>query len=166
MALVPAVRKIVAGLDPEIPVQGAKTMEDNVALVHSYERFSTLLLGVFAALALGLAVIGIYGVFSYAVAARTREFGIRLATGARGADILRLVLREAAVLSGAGLVVGLPAALAASRVLGSMIRGAGAGDPWTYAATAVVLVATALAASYLPARRAAMLDPVQALRSE
>jgi putative ABC transport system permease protein len=124
------------------------------------------LLGVFAALALGLAVVGVYGMFSYAVAARTREFGIRLATGARGADILRLVLREAAMLSGAGLVVGLPAAVGASRVLGSMVSGTAKADPWIYAATAVVLVGTALAASYIPARRAANLDPVQALRSE
>jgi ABC-type antimicrobial peptide transport system permease subunit len=100
------------------------------------------------------------------VAARTREFGIRLAIGARGADILRLVLREAAMLAGAGLAVGLPAALAASCVLGSLVSGTAAADPWTYAATAVVLVGTALAASYIPARRAADLDPVQALRSE
>lgn len=165
-ALLPSLRKIVAGLDPEVPVQGARIMEDRVSLVHSYERFSTLLLGAFAALALGLAAVGIFGVFSYAVAARTREFGIRLATGARGTDILRLVLREAAILSGAGLVVGLPAALAASRVLGSMVRGAVTSDPWTYATTAVVLVCAALAASYIPARRAAKLDPLQALRCE
>ena len=127
LALLPAVRKIVAGLDPELPVQGARTMEENLFLLHSYQRFSTLLLGVFAALALGLAVVGIYGVFSYAVAARTREFGIRLATGARRADILRLVLREAAILSLAGLAVGLPAALATSRVLRSMVERSGCG---------------------------------------
>lgn len=166
MGLLPAVRKIVAGLDPEIPVQGARNMEENVFLLHSYQRFSTLLLGVFAALALSLAVVGIYGVFSYAVAARTHEFGIRLATGARRADILWLVLREAAILSGAGLAVGLPAALAASRVLRSMVSGAEAADPWTYAGTVVVLAGTALASSYVPARRAAGLDPLQALRYE
>jgi predicted permease len=166
LELVPAIRKIVAGLDPEIPVQDARTMDDNIFLVHSYQRFSTLLLGVFAALALALAVVGIYGVFSYSVAARTREFGIRLATGARGGDILRLVLREAAILSGAGLMVGLPAALAASRVLGSVVGGTVAADSLTCVTTAVVLAATALAASYIPARRAARLDPLQALRHE
>jgi putative ABC transport system permease protein len=166
IALLPAVRKIVADLDPEIPVQGARTMEDNMALVHSYERFSTVLLGAFAALALGLAAVGIYGVFSHAVAARTREFGIRLATGARGGDILRLVLRESALLCIAGLAVGLPAALAAARALGSMISGAAAEDPWTYATAAAVLAGVALAASYIPARRAARVDPLQALRCE
>lgn len=166
MALLPAIRKIVAGLDAEIPVDGAQTLDDRVFLVHSYERFATVLLGAFAALALGLAVVGIYGVFSYAVAARTREFGIRLATGAGGGDILGLVLGEAAALSCAGLAVGLPAAVAASRVVRSMVEGAPAADSWTYAATAAVLVATALAASYVPARRAAKLDPLRALRYE
>jgi ABC-type antimicrobial peptide transport system permease subunit len=166
MMLLPALQRIVAGLDPELPVQGARTMRDNVFLVHSYERFSTLLLAVFAALALGLAIVGIYGVFSYAVAARTREFGIRLATGARREDILRLVLREAAILSGAGLAVGLLGAMAATRLLGSLIGGVARSDPWTYPATAAVLLGTALAASYLPARRAARLDPLQALRQE
>jgi hypothetical protein len=166
MRLLPAVRQIVAGLDPEIPVQDARTMEDNVLLVHSYRRFTTLLLSVFAALALGLAVVGIYGVFAHGVAARTREFGIRLATGARGSDILRLVLGEAAMLCAAGLAAGIPAAWGASRLLGSMVDGATASEPWTYAATAVVLVLTALAASYIPAQRAARLDPLQSLRSE
>jgi putative ABC transport system permease protein len=167
MRLLPAVRRIVAAIDPEIPVQGARTMEESLYLVHSYQRFSTLLLAVFAALALGLAMVGIYGVFSYAVAARTREFGIRLATGARGADILRLVLGEAALLSALGLAAGLPAALAAPRLLGSMVEeSAAAPDPWTFAASAAVLVSTALAASYLPARRAARLDPLQSLRCD
>ncbi len=110
--------------------------------------------------------MGIYGVFSYAVAARTREFGIRLATGAERGDILSLVLREEAVLSIVGLAIGLPAALAASRVLRSMVQGTTMADPWTYAAAATVLVATALAASYFPARRASKLDPLRALRYE
>ena len=133
-------------------------------MVHSYQRFTTVLLGAFAALALGLAVVGIYGVFSYAVAARAREFGIRLATGAGRGDILGLVLREAAVLSIVGLALGLPAALAASRVLRSMVEGATMADPWTYAAAAAALVAPALTASYFPERRAAKLDPLRALQ--
>jgi len=166
MGLLPAVRKIVAGLDPEIPIQGARTMEDNVYLVHSYERFSAVLLGAFAGLALCLAVVGIYGVFSYAVAARTREFGIRLATGARAGDILRLVLGEAAMLCGVGLAVGIPAAWGAARVVRSAIHGAAGADLWTYGTTAAVLVGVALAASYVPARRAAKLDPLAALRCE
>jgi predicted permease len=166
MGLLPAVRKIVAGLDPEIPVQGARTMAENVFLVHSYQRFGALLLTVFAVLALGLAAVGIYGVFSYAVAARTREFGVRLATGACGADILRLVLREAALLSGAGLALGIPAAVAALRLLGSVVNMPVGADALTCAAMAVVLVSTALAASYIPARRAAKLDPLVALRCD
>jgi putative ABC transport system permease protein len=164
LGLLPAIRRTIAGLDPEIPVEGARTLDDRVFMVHSYQRFTTVLLGAFGALALGLAVVGIYGVFSYAVAARTREFGIRLATGAGPGDILGLVLREAAALSIVGLALGLPAALAASRVLRSMVEGATMADPWTYSATAAALVATALAASYFPARRAAKLDPLRALR--
>lgn len=166
MLLLPAVLKIVAGLDPEIPVQGARTMDDRIFLVHSYERFVTVLLGVFAALGLALAAAGIFGVFSYAVAARTREFGIRVAAGARSADILWMVLREAVILSGTGLVLGLPVALAAQRVLGNMISGSATADPWTYSTAAAVLVGAGLAATYIPARRAAQLDPLEALRCE
>jgi predicted permease len=164
--LIPAVRRIVAELEPEAPVFDVRTMEEHVFAANSAARFSTVLLGVFAGLALALAVVGIYGVFSYAVAARTREFGIRIASGARARDILKLVVGDGAVLCAAGLAAGLPAALAATRTLGSLLYEVKPGDAATYFAAAAVLVATALAACLLPALRATKVDPVVALRCE
>jgi len=111
-------------------------------------------------------VVGIYGVFSYAVAARTREFGIRIASGARARDILRLVIADGAVLCAAGLAAGLPVALAATRTLGSLLYDVKPGDAATYIAASAVLVATALAACLLPAWRATKVDAVVALRCE
>jgi ABC-type antimicrobial peptide transport system permease subunit len=166
MSLLPEVRKIVAGLDREIPVQGARTMEDNISLVHSYERFSTLLLAAFAALALGLAIVGIYGVFSYVVAARTREFGIRLALGAQRQDVLVIVIREAFKVTLAGLLVGILAALALTRFLSSLLYGVKPTDPLTLVAVSLLLVCVALVACYIPARRATKVDPMAALRHE
>jgi predicted permease len=164
--LIPAVRRVVAEMEPEAPVYDARAMEEHVFAANSSARFSTVLLGMFAGLALGLAVVGIYGVFSYAVAARTREFGIRIASGARAGDILKLVIRDGAVLCAAGLAAGLPAALAATRALGSLLYDVKPGDPATYFAAAAVLVATALAACLLPALRATKVDPMVALRCE
>jgi len=164
--LIPAVRRIVAELEPETPVFDARTMEEHVFAANSAARFSTVLLGVFAGLALALAVVGIDGVFSYAVAARTREFGIRIASGARAGDILKLVIGDGAVLCAAGLAAGLPAALAATRALGSLSYDVQPGDAATYFAAAALLVAAALAACLLPAWRATRVDPVVALRCE
>ncbi len=166
LAFLPEVRKMVAGLDPEIPVQDARTMEGNIALVHSYERFSTLLLGVFAALALGLAIVGIYGVFSYAVAARTREFGIRLALGAQRRDVLKLVLRESFALVLAGMGVGIIGALGLTRFLSSLLYGVKPTDSLTLVAVSMLLIGVSLVACYIPARRATKVDPMVALRYE
>jgi ABC-type antimicrobial peptide transport system permease subunit len=164
--LIPAVRRVVAELEPEVPVYDARTMEEHVFAANSAARFSTVLLGMFAGLALALALVGIYGVFSYAVAARTREFGIRIASGARARDILKLVVGDGAVLCAAGLAAGLPAALASTRALGSLLYDVKPGDAATYFAASAVLVATALAACLLPAWRATKVDPVVALRCE
>jgi len=164
--LIPAVRRIVAEMEPEAPVYDARSMEEHVFAANSAARFSTVLLGVFAGLALALAVVGIYGVFSYAIAARTREFGIRIASGARAGDILKLVIADGAMLCAAGLAAGLPAALAATRALGSLSYDVQPGDAATYFAAAALLVAAALAACLLPAWRAAKVDPVVALRCE
>ena len=166
MSLLPEVRRIVAGLDREIPVQGARTMEDNISLVHSYERFSTLLLGVFAALALGLAIVGIYGVFSYVVAARTREFGIRLALGAQRRDVLGIVIREGSKVTLAGVVVGIVGALALTRFLSSLLYGVKPTDPLTLVVVSLLLIGVASVACYVPARRATKVDPMVALRHE
>lgn len=166
MSLLPEVRKIVAGLDPEVPVQGARTMEDNISSVHSYERFSTLLLGAFAALALGLAVVGIYGVFSYVVAARTREFGIRLALGAQRQDVLGIVIREGFKVTLAGVAIGIAGALVLTRFLSSMLYGVKPTDPLTLAGVSLLLTGVALVACYVPARRATKVDPMVALRHE
>jgi predicted permease len=165
-ALLPEVRRIVAGIDPGIPIQGARTMQDNISLVHSYERFSTLLLAVFAALAMGLAIVGIYGVFSYAVAARTREFGIRVAMGAQRQDILKLVIGEGLKLTLIGMAIGVIGSLVLTRFLSSSLYGWKPADPMTLAGVAVLLMVVALAACYIPARRATKVDPMVALRYE
>jgi putative ABC transport system permease protein len=161
-----AVRRVVAQLDPELPAYNLRTLEDQIYEENWGPRFAAVLLSFFAALALALAIVGIYGVFSYAVAARTREFGIRIATGARAADILFMVVREGALLCAIGLAAGIPAALATTRALGSLLYAVDSSDPLTYIATSIVLIATALGACLVPASRAARIDPVVALRCE
>jgi predicted permease len=164
--LIGAVRRQVAQLDPDLPAYNLSTLEDQIYEENWGPRFATVLLGAFAALALLLAMVGVYGVFSYAVAARTREFGIRIASGAHAADIVGMVVSEGALLCGIGLIVGIPAALATTRALTNLLYEVGSADPLTYIATSMILILTALAACLVPALRAARVDPMVALRCE
>jgi predicted permease len=133
-------------------------------LIH--KRLTAVLIGVFAGLALVLAVVGIYGVLSFTVTRRTHEIGVRMALGAEKQRVVRMVAREAATLAGIGIGIGIGGALALSRVLASLIYGSGATDPLVYAEVSVALFATAVLAAWIPARRAAAVDPVVALRHE
>jgi len=165
-ALAGAVRQQVHELNRDLPVFDIKTMNERIREATSKARFSAILLAVFAAIALALAAVGIYGVMSYLVTRRTREIGIRMALGARQRDVLKLVVRRGAGLALAGIALGVAGALAATRVLATLLYEVKPDDPQVYVAIAVVLAAVALAASYIPARRAAWVDPSSALRSE
>jgi putative ABC transport system permease protein len=164
-ALTQAARPLLRELTPELPPR-LRTVESLLAGSLTERRFSLLLLGTFGAVALLLAVLGLYGVVSYAVAERTREFGIRFALGASEGTVLRLVLRQAAVLAGLGLLLGALAAAGLSRVLAGLVYGVGALDPLAFAGVAGLLLAVALLASLLPARRAARVDPMTVLRAD
>jgi putative ABC transport system permease protein len=163
-AVAPAVRDAVRRFAPYTPVYDIRPMAARVATSTSQTRFSAILLGAFAVVALSLAVMGIYGVMSYAVAQRTREIGIRLALGAGSSSVQSLVVREGAILAAAGVAIGLVAAVMATRVLRSMLYEVTSTDPRTYAGMMLLLAAAALAASWVPARRAARVDPMIALR--
>jgi putative ABC transport system permease protein len=164
--VVGAVRREVWSVDGDVALFDVGTMRAALSESVARQRFTMLLLGVFAAAATVLALLGVYGVLSYTVAQRTGEMGIRVALGARRSEIVRLILRRAAVLVMVGLGVGLAAALAGSRVLAHLLFGIGATDPATYVVASVAIVTVALGASYLPARRAAAVEPVVALREE
>ncbi len=165
-ALVPAVRKAVLSVDKNQPLSEATTMDDFIAKTIAPERFRMLLLGLFAALALVLAVVGVYGVIAYSCSRRTREFGIRAALGAGRGDIVALVVRQAARMAVIGVVLGLAAAFALTRLLAGYLYGTKPDDPVTFVAVPLVLLASALLAAYVPARRAAHLDPARLLRDE
>jgi predicted permease len=160
------IRQEVQKIDKDLPVTDVAMMPDVIEASVAQPRFRTLLLGLFGAMALVLAATGIFGVISYSVSRRTNEIGIRVALGASRGTILRMVLRETLVVTFAGLAVGLPCALAASRLVGQMLFGVSANDPVTLAAVAVMLVAVAALAGYIPARRAMRVDPMVALRYE
>jgi putative ABC transport system permease protein len=165
-ALIPSVRAIIHDMDAELPLDAVGTVDALLDGSLSQRRFSMLLMAVFAALALTLAMIGIYGVISYAVTQATQEIGIRVALGAQRADVLRIVFGYGGVLMAAGLVLGLGASMAAGKLVASQLYEVKATDVTTYAAVAAVLLLTGLAACTLPALRAMRVDPVVALRNE
>jgi putative ABC transport system permease protein len=150
---------------PDVPVKFT-TMDESLAENVAAPRFRTLVLGIFAAVAVCLAMAGVYGVMAYLVGQRSSEIGLRMALGARPGDISRLVLREGMLLVGAGILLGLAGAFATTRLLTSMLFEVKPADPTTYAAVAVLLAGVALAASYIPAHRASKVDPLIALRQE
>ena len=164
--LAPALRTRVKELDPDLPLYGLQTMDELVAKSTAPSRFYMLLLGGFAFISLVLAAVGIYGVIAYAVRQRTQEIGIRLALGATGDRVLRMVVGQGLALAGIGALVGLLGALFATRGMQSLLFEVSATDPAIYAGVALVLVAVAALASYLPARRAARTDPQLVLRGE
>jgi predicted permease len=161
-----AVKNTVWSFDRNLPVSEVLTMDAVVADANAQPRFEMLLLAVFAAVALALAAVGIYGVMSYSVSRRTHEIGIRLSLGASRADVLRLVVRQGMVLALAGSVAGLVGALLLSRLMTNMLYGVRPTDPLIFAGVAVVLGLVALVATYVPARRATRIDPMVALRYE
>jgi len=165
-SLTGALRKEVLSADREIPAVNIKLMEELISNSVAKERFYVLLLAVFAVLALILAAVGVYGVMSYSVTLRTRDIGIRMALGARPVDIFKHIVGQALLLGLIGLGVGIVLAIASTRVMSSLLYGINATDPLTLAITSLVLLAVALLASYLPARRATRVDPLVTLRYE
>ena len=160
------IRRDVQQIDKDLPVTDVAMMKDTIDATLAQPKFRTFLLGLFAAMALVLAATGIFGVISYSVSRRTNEIGIRITLRASRNTILRMVLRETLMLTGAGLVLGLPSALAASHLLGHMLFSVSANDPATLAAVAFTLGLIAAVAGYIPARRAMRVDPIVALRHE
>ena len=165
-SLAGGMREAVRAVDPTQPVSQIRLLPDMVNSSLAPRRFVVTVLAVFAGMALAMALIGLYGVISYSVAQRTRELGVRMALGAQPAEILRLVLAQGLRLAGAGAAIGVAASLAAGRLLRQELFHVSAFDPLTFAAMAALLVAAALLASYVPARRATRVDPIAALRYE
>ena len=164
-AAVSRVRSAVQSIDPNVPLFSAQTLNERIAGSLAPRRLAMVVLTGLAALSLGLAVFGLYGVISYVVSQRTREFGIRIALGARPADVQGMVLRQGVLLAFVGVIVGLAGAFAATRALSNLLFGVSSRDPITFVIGPLVLAVVAVAASYLPARRATKANPLDALRS-
>jgi ABC-type antimicrobial peptide transport system permease subunit len=165
-ALLPSLRDAVRQVDINLPMLDVRTQDEQIAANMRAERIFAILTGGFGVLALVLACIGIYGIMAYLVVQRTSEIGVRLALGAVPAQVLAMILREASWMSAAGMAFGLAAALALVRVVGSMLYGVTAFDPLTFSGAALLLLLVALGASWIPARRAARIQPIEALRHE
>ena len=165
-ALLQDVRRVLAGVDPSVPITAIRTLRDQAALNMNDERVAMLIGLSLGASALLLAGVGLYGSISYIVGQRTRELGVRIALGASARDIRRVVLGQGLGISAAGAVLGIALALVFARALQQRLFGVSASDPLTMIVAAALLAAAALAASWAPARRAARVDPLQALRAE
>jgi len=165
-ALEPSIERQLHVLDPRIPLSDAESMSEYLGDMTAVQRFTSMILSCFAGLGLALVLIGIYGVAAYLVAQRTQEIGIRLALGAPRSAVVWLVSSQGLRMALAGIAIGLAGIVLASRSLASLLYGISALDPVTLASASVALIAIALAASALPAHRAARIDPMQALRSE
>ena len=165
-ALAAGLREAVKAADPDVPLYSVRTLAEIVSDRTAQRRLAVMLISVFAGVALLLAAIGIYGVMSYAVAQRTQEIGIRMALGAERQDILRMVLRHGSMMAVTGVGIGLVTALGLARLITSLLFQVSATDPPTFSVVPVVLVAVALLACYIPARRATRVDPLVALRDQ
>ena len=163
-SVVASVRAEIAAVDPDQPITNVQTVEELMDTSRSQPRFTMLLLGIFSTIALMLAAAGLYGVLAYSVAQRQQEFGIRLALGAEKGDILGLVVRQGVVLASVGVAIGLVASVFLTRLLGSMLYGVGAHDVLTFLLAPALFIGIALVASYLPARRATKVNPIETLR--
>jgi putative ABC transport system permease protein len=165
-ALTSQVKNTIREIDPNLPVADVRTMEDVVGGAMSTPRFTSVLLSIFAALALTLSAVGIYGVLSYVVSRRTREIGIRVAIGAGRGEVLQMVLRSGVTLALYGIAAGLVLAFGVTRLLGGLLHGVRPADPATFAVVAIALTAVAALASVVPAWRASRVDPVVALKAD
>lgn len=165
-ALVYAVRNKLQSVDPTIPLARVQTMDAVLSEAESQPRFLTLLLTLFSGVALVIATVGIYGVISYSVARRSKEFGLRMALGAQRGNVLSLVMKQGVLLTLIGLAFGIGAALGLTRLMAKLLFGVQPTDPLTFVTVSAILAAVALAASYIPAMRATKVDPMKALRYE
>ena len=168
-AIVPAIKRVVYGVGQDQPVYDVQTLQQIASDSMASQRLPMILLGAFAVLALVLASVGIYGVLSYSVSQRVREVGIRLALGEERRDVLKMIIGQGLRLAAAGLLIGAGAALLLVRLLSAFSRllyGVRAGDPLTFFAVSILLMSAAFLACYFPARHAASIDPMQALRTE
>jgi putative ABC transport system permease protein len=165
-ALAAEIRSTLHAIDPNLAADDVQTMEDRESAASAQRRFQTSLLTVFAAIALFLALVGLYGLMAYSVSRRTREVGIRMALGAQRGDVMLLVLKKAALLLGLGLITGLAGSWFATRAIQSFLFGVGQHDPITIASICALLAVCGMIAALIPARRAASIDPMKALRTE
>jgi putative ABC transport system permease protein len=165
-ALAPSIRQAVREMDPALPVVQMRTLEEVVGASVTRQRFLSLLLGIFAAVALTLAAIGTYGILSYMVTERQREIGIRMALGADSKSVVRMVLGQGLGIALAGIVLGVGGAFALSRLAASLLYNVSPSDPLTFGTVAFVIASVAMAACLIPARRAMRVDPLEAMRAD